>query len=76
MGEARPRSCLRIDEPHVRAVPLHVQHTAADPAGRRTVLRGADLDTSVEMHDPLAVSVVPKGLDGQPLQMRLLLGKH
>ncbi len=55
---------LRIEEPHVHAVPLHLD-ALADPAGRRAVVRGVDFDAAVEMHGALAVPVVAKRLDGQ-----------
>ena len=66
---------LRVDEPHDALVPLRVD-LAADPAGRRRVVRALDLDAAVEVHGPLAEGVVAKGLDRQRLQRRLLLGEH
>ena len=53
---------LRIEQPHVQVVPLHLD-ALADPAGRRAVVRGLDLDAAIEMHGALAVPVVAKRLE-------------
>src|SRR5690606_30260621 len=64
-----------VQEAHASAVPLDVDH-ATDPAGRRVVVRGIDLDTAVEVHDAAAVLVIAKSLERKRLQVRPFLGKH
>ena len=66
---------LRVDEPHVQVVPLHVD-PLADPARRRAVEGGLDFDAAIEMHRAIAEAVVPKRLDGQRPQGGPFFGKH
>ena len=49
---------------------------AADPAGRRAVVGGGDLDAAVEMHGAAAVFVVAERLERQRAEGRTLLGEH
>jgi len=56
-------------------VPLDGHH-APEPAGRRRIVGAGDFDAAVEVDGARAVLVVPKRLDGQRLQLRLLLGEH
>ena len=65
----------RIEQAHVRVVPLHL-NAPADPARRRAVVGGFDFHAAVQMHRALAVLVIAKGFDGQRQQRRLLLGEH
>ena len=46
---------LRVDQPHVPIVPLHLD-ALADPAGRRAVVRRLDLDAAVEVDGTFAVT--------------------
>ena len=61
LAQELPR--LRIDQPHVQVVPLHVD-PLADPAWRRAVERGLDLDAAIEMDRAVAKAVIAKRLDG------------
>lgn len=65
----------RVEEADVEVVPLH-RDAAADPAGRRAVVRGINLDAPIEMDRPHTEAVIAKRLERQRLQRRLLLGKH
>lgn len=65
----------RIDHPHMRGIPLHV-NPASDPARRRAVVGGLDFDVAVQMHGPLAIEVITKRLHGQRQQRRFLLCEH
>src|ERR1017187_3953581 len=51
----------RIDQPHMRGIPLHV-NPASDPARRCSIVCGLDLDTAVQMHSTLAIAVIAKRL--------------
>lgn len=66
---------LRIKQPDMEVGPLHGD-ALPDPAGRRGVVRGVDLDTAFEMDAADAEAVVAKRLDRQRLQGWALLGKH
>ena len=66
---------LRVDEPHVQVVPLHVD-APADPAGRRAVEGGLDFDAAIEMDRAIAEAVVAKRLEGQRPQGGPFFGKH
>ena len=59
----------------MQIVPLHVD-ALADPAGRRAVKGGLDLDAAVEMDRAIAKAVIAKRLEGQRPERGLLLGKH
>jgi hypothetical protein len=54
---------------------LHSKH-APDPARRRAVVRGFDLDAAVQMYDALAVLVIAERLQRKWKQRRFLFGKH
>jgi len=56
----------RRQESHVPIGPLHLD-ALADPAGRRGVVGGLDLDAAIEMRRPHPVAVVAKRFDGQRL---------
>jgi hypothetical protein len=49
----------RIEQANVQAVPLDL-HDARDPARRRAVVSGFDLDASIQMHGSFAVLVIAK----------------
>ena len=65
----------RIEQADVAGVPLHGDFLA-EPAGRRAVVAGVDLDAVVQMHRAPPELVVPKRLDGQRPQAGPLLGEH
>ena len=65
----------RVEQSDLGTVPLHVD-AAADPAGRRAVVGGCDLDAAVEMHGAAAVFVVAERLERQRAEGRTLLGEH
>jgi hypothetical protein len=65
----------RIEQADVQIVPLH-GNAAADPAWRRAVVRGVNLDAAIEMDRPHPEAVIAKRLKGHRLQRGLLLGKH
>jgi hypothetical protein len=65
----------RVDQSHVRGIPLHV-NPASDPARRRAIVGGLDFDAAVQMHGPLAIEVIAKRLDRQRQQRRFLFGEH
>jgi hypothetical protein len=71
---AQQQAGRRIEEADVLVVPLHTDG-AADPAGRRGVVRAADLDEAVEVDGALGEGVVAKGLDRQRAQVRALVGE-
>ena len=66
---------LRIEQADEEVVPLHVD-AAADPAGRRAVVGGLDFHAAIEVHGADAEAVVPKRLERERAERRLLLGKH
>src|ERR1700722_5798824 len=51
----------RIDQPHMRGIPLHV-NPAPDPARRRAIVGGLDFDATVQMHGSLAIEVIAERL--------------
>jgi len=63
------------EQADMQIVPLHLD-ALADPAGRRAVVRGLDLDAAIEVDGALAVPVIAKRFERQRAQVRLLLGKH
>ena len=65
----------RIQQADVAGVPLH-SDLLAEPAGRRAVVGGVDLDAIVQMQGAPAELVVAKRLDGQRPEAGPLLGKH
>src|SRR4051812_33453540 len=72
---AQQASGLRIQEPDVQVIPLHLQ-ASADPAGRGAVVRRLDFDAAIEMDSARAEAVIPKRLQRERAQRRALLGKH
>jgi hypothetical protein len=66
---------VRVDQPDMQVVPLHVD-VAADPAGRCAVVRRLDLDAAIEMDRPDAEPVIAKRLEGKWPERRPLFGKH
>src|SRR6266852_4505348 len=64
-----------IEDTYVEFVPLHSDQ-ASDPAWGQAVVGGFDFDTTVQMHDPLAVLVVAKRFQWQWEQGRFFFGKH
>jgi hypothetical protein len=72
---AQQQAGRRIEEADVLVVPLHTDG-AADPAGRRGVVRAADLDEAVEVDGALGEGVVAKGLDRQRAQVRVRVPAH
>src|ERR1700726_2791691 len=69
------QTIIGIEDANVEFVPLHLDQ-ASDPARGQAVVGGLDFDTTVEMHDPLAVLVVAEWFQGQWEQERFLFGKH
>ncbi len=65
----------RLEQPHLEVVPLH-REPLPDPARRRPVIGGVDLDTPVEMDRAQPEAVVAKRLQGQRAERRLLFSKH
>src|SRR5207237_1164982 len=63
----------RVEQADVEVVPLH-RDAAADPPGRRAVVRGVDLDAAIEMDRSYTEAVIAKRLERQRLERRLLLG--
>src|ERR1017187_3423553 len=57
------QTVVGIEDANVEFVPLHSDQ-ASDPARGQAVIGGLDFDTTVEMHDPLAVLVVAKRFQG------------
>ena len=72
---AQQLAVLRAQDAHVPRVPLHPDDVTDVPRGHR-VVRTGDLDVAVEVDGAGAVLVVVERLNGQWLQVRLLLGKH
>src|SRR6188472_3550740 len=66
---------LRCEQTDVQIVPLHLD-ALTDPAGRRAIVRGLDLDTAIEVHRAVPVSVIAKWFDRERPERELLLGKH
>src|SRR3970040_841943 len=60
---------LRVHEPDVEVIPLD-RNPTADPARRRAVVGGLDLDTAIEVDRALAVAIVPKGFEWERAQGR------
>ncbi len=58
-----------------KVVPLHVD-AAADPPRRRPVVGRVDFHASIEVHGADGEAVIPKRLERQCAERRLLLGKH
>jgi hypothetical protein len=50
---AQQLASARIEQPHIHRVPLHMD-LATDPAGRRAVVSGFDLDAAIEVYRSLA----------------------
>ena len=65
----------RIQHPHHVAVPLHF-YAAADPAWRRTVVRGIDFNAAIQVHAPVAKLIQAKRLQRQWQQRGLLFAEH
>src|SRR5215467_12994001 len=65
----------RVPEADMGGIPLDL-NTAADPAWRRAVVSGLHLDTTVQVHGPLAVLVIAERLDRQRKQCWALFGEH
>ena len=64
-----------VEDANVEFVPLHSDQ-ASDPAWGQAVVGGFDFDTTVQMHDPLAVLVIAKRFQGQREQGGFFFGKH
>ncbi len=69
------QTVVGIEDANVEFVPLHSDQ-ASNPARGQAVIGGLDFDTTVEMHDPLAVLVVAERFQGQWEQERFLFSKH
>src|SRR5216683_2037132 len=69
------QTVLGIEDANEEFIPLHSDQ-ASDPAWGQAVVGGFDFDTTVQMHDPLAVLVVAERLLRQWEQGRFFLGKH
>src|SRR5271170_4187601 len=65
----------RIDQPHMRSVPLHLD-AASDPSRRGSIVGGLDFDAAVQVHGALAIAVIPEWLHWQREQRRFLFGEH
>jgi hypothetical protein len=65
----------RIEQADVTGVPLHGD-VLAEPAGRRAVVAGVDLDAAIEMDRAVPELVIAKRLQRQRAQARSLFGKH
>ena len=65
----------RIDQPHMRVIPLHV-NPASDPARRRAIVCSLNFDAAVQMHGTLAIEVIAKRLYRQRQQRRFLFREH
>lgn len=73
LAQQLPR--LRMDQPHVQVIPLHMD-ALANPAWGRAVERGLDFDATVQMHRAVAKPVIAKRLERQRPERRPFLGKH
>ena len=69
------QTVVGIEDTNVEFVPLHSDQ-ASDPARGQAVVGGLDFDTTVQMHDPLAILVVAERFQGQREQERFFFGKH
>src|SRR5688500_9805042 len=61
---AQQLSGLRIEQPDVQTIPLHLD-AAPDPAWRRAVVRGVDFHAAIEVHGADAEAVITKRLERQ-----------
>src|SRR5262249_31301766 len=68
-------SGVRIEQPDVEIIPLHVDATA-DPAWWRAVVRRVDFDAAIEVHGADTEAVIPKRFERQRSERRSFLGKH
>src|SRR5271165_1403540 len=66
---------LGIQQADIQVIPLHPD-LAPDPARRRAVVSGFDLDAAVQMHDAFAVLVIAEWFQREWKQRGFLFGKH
>jgi hypothetical protein len=66
---------VRMQDPHVQCVPLHL-HGPPDPPGWQAVIGRLDFDATVQMHHALSVLVVTEGLERQREQVRFFFREH
>jgi hypothetical protein len=71
---AQQQTVFGVEDANVEFVPLHSDQ-ASDPAWGQAIIGGFDFDTTVQMHDPLAVLIVAKRFQGQWEQGRFFFGK-
>jgi hypothetical protein len=66
---------LGVEQTDKQPIPLHIDEPA-DPARRRAIIGGLDLDAAIRMHRAFAVLVIAEGIEGQREQRRPFLGEH